>query len=85
MTYEEAIEWFENKRSMTNLIPQEPYETWEVRIAQADAAMIQQAYWIVRYNKEVVESHDWYCGCGHWNGSNLAVCAGCGREVNDSR
>ena len=23
--------------------------------------------------------HDWECGCGHWNGSNLSVCAVCGR------
>jgi len=27
----------------------------------------------------VRDDHDWYCGCGHWNGSNLAVCAMCGR------
>jgi hypothetical protein len=22
-------------------------------------------------------NHDWLCGCGHWNGPNLAVCAVC--------
>ncbi len=52
MDYEEAIEWLNGKRSMTNTVPQEPWETWEVRIAQADAAMVQQAYWIVKAHKE---------------------------------
>ena len=31
------------------------------------------------------EGHDWYCGCGHWNGANLAVCALCGRTPGESR
>jgi hypothetical protein len=30
------------------------------------------------------ESHDWYCGCGHWNGCNLAICALCGRTPSES-
>jgi hypothetical protein len=29
-------------------------------------------------------THDWQCGCGHWNGANLAVCALCGRTPNES-
>jgi len=53
MKYEEALEWLKGNRSMTNSIPQEPFETWEVRIAQADAAMIQQAYWIVKAEQEL--------------------------------
>ena len=48
MEIKEATEWLNGKRSMINLIPQEPLETWEVRIAQADAAMTQQAYWIAK-------------------------------------
>ena len=52
MTYTEAIEWLKGTRSMTNLIPQDPFNTWNVRIAQADAAMTQQAYWIVKAYKE---------------------------------
>jgi len=48
MSREEAIEWINGKRSMTNIIPQEPLETWGVRIAQADAAMTQQAYWVLK-------------------------------------
>ena len=52
MDYEEAIEWLEGKRSVTNIIPQDPFETWQVRIAQADAAMTQQAYWVVKAHKE---------------------------------
>ena len=26
------------------------------------------------------EQHDWLCGCGHWNGSNLPLCAACIRK-----
>jgi hypothetical protein len=49
---EEAIAWLTGSRSMTNIIPQDPYESWLVRIAQADAAMMEQAYWILRTHKE---------------------------------
>lgn len=52
MTYEEALEWLQGKRSMTNCVSQDPYPTWQGRIAEADAAMTQQAYWIVRAHKE---------------------------------
>jgi len=52
MNYKEALEWLNGKRSMTNIIPQDPFETWLVRIAEADAAMIQQAYWIVKAHNE---------------------------------
>lgn len=27
--------------------------------------------------------HHWYCGCGHWNGANLATCAECGRKPGE--
>ena len=49
MTYVEASEWMQGLRSTINTIPQHPLETWEVRIAQADAAMMEQAYWFVKY------------------------------------
>jgi hypothetical protein len=52
MSYEEALDWLRGSRSMTNLVPQHPFETWVVRIAQADAAMVEQAYWIARAHKE---------------------------------
>jgi len=52
MNFEEAMEWLRGNRSMTNLIPQNPFETWQVRIAQADAAMTQQAYWVVEAHKD---------------------------------
>jgi len=52
MNYEEALAWLRGERSMTNVIPQDPLETWMVRIAQADAAMTQQAYWIVKTHEE---------------------------------
>ena len=29
--------------------------------------------------KELEATHDWHCGCDHWNGPNLSVCAQCGR------
>lgn len=38
---------------MTNSIPCDPYETWAVRVAQADAAMCEQAYWILKAVQEM--------------------------------
>lgn len=52
MNYEEAIEWLKGKRSTTNIILEHPIETWNVRIAQADAAKTMQAYYIVKAHKE---------------------------------
>ena len=52
MDITEALEWLDGKRSMANIIPQEPFETWQVRIAEADAAMTQQAYWFVKAHEE---------------------------------
>ena len=48
----EAIAWLEGKRSMVNLIREDPYDTWEVRVAQADAAKTEQAYWVLRAHKD---------------------------------
>lgn len=48
MNKEEAIEWVRGNLSMTNIIPQEPLGTWLIRIAEADAAMTQQAYWVLK-------------------------------------
>jgi hypothetical protein len=28
--------------------------------------------------------HHWCCGCGHWNGANLSVCAMCGRTPSEA-
>ena len=28
-------------------------------------------------------SHDWMCGCGHWNGANLYECAVCRRKPGE--
>lgn len=52
MTKLEAEEWILGSRSTANTVPREPYETWEVRIAQADAVMIQQAYYVLKAYKE---------------------------------
>lgn len=52
MTVEEAKAWLKGERSFTNSIPQHPFETWLVRVAEADAAMMQQAYWILKAHKE---------------------------------
>lgn len=27
-----------------------------------------------------IDTHDWRCGCGHWNGPNLYKCAQCYRR-----
>jgi len=48
----EAREWIEGKCSMCNIIPQDPFDTWQVRTAVADAAKTEQAYWILRAEKE---------------------------------
>lgn len=53
MTYEEACAWLRGERSMTNIIPHDPFESWQIRIAQADAAMVQQAYWIVKAYSDI--------------------------------
>lgn len=49
MNYDEAIEWLEGKRSSVNYIPREPIETFDVRVAQCDAAMTQIAYFIAKH------------------------------------
>jgi hypothetical protein len=55
MNIEEARAWLRGERSMCNIIPQDPFETWEVRIRQADAAMTERAYWIARsYSEGIV-------------------------------
>jgi len=52
MTKKESLEWIRGVRDMGNLIIQEPYETWNVRVEQANAAKIQQAYWVLKAYKE---------------------------------
>ena len=52
MTYDEAIAWLRGDRSTTNIIPRDPFETWNVRIAEADAAMTKQAYWVAKAHSE---------------------------------
>jgi hypothetical protein len=52
MDQAEAKEWLRGERSMCNLIPSDQFDTWEVRIAQANAAMYQQAYYILMAYKE---------------------------------
>jgi hypothetical protein len=54
MTYEEACAWLRGERSMANIIPQDPFETWQGRISQADAAQTEQAYWIAKAHKDAV-------------------------------
>jgi hypothetical protein len=52
MNYKEAEEWLIGNRSMINIVPQDPFSTWQVRIAQADAAMMETAYWCYRAYQE---------------------------------
>jgi len=58
MNYKEALEWLNGKRSMVNMVTCDPLATWQARIAQADAAMCEHAYWIVRANKEKLISEE---------------------------
>lgn len=53
MDFKEANDWLNGVRSMTNLVPREPFATWEVRVAQADAVMMEQAYWCDRAYREM--------------------------------
>lgn len=57
MTYEEALAWLNGERSMANTIQTtvDGNDTWIVQIAQADAAMTEQAYWIARAHAEGVQ------------------------------
>ena len=52
MNLEEALEWLRGERSMSGIIPVYPFATRQTRIAEADAAKKQQAYWIVRAHEE---------------------------------
>jgi hypothetical protein len=57
MTYEEAVAWLQGQRSMCNIIPTGDDGMWSVKVAQADAAMTQQAYWIVKaWSENIVPS-----------------------------
>jgi hypothetical protein len=38
---------------MASYVPQDPYETFLIRIAQADAAKIQQAYFVAKAHEEL--------------------------------
>ena len=57
MNYNEAFEWLKGNRSMASIIPKHPFETWQVRVAQADAAATEQAYWIVKAHDEELIGH----------------------------
>lgn len=52
MDLKEAREWLLGERSMVNSVPQFPLETWQERISATDAAMTQQAYWVVKAHNE---------------------------------
>lgn len=59
MTYEEAVAWLRGQRSMCNIIQSDANSNgqWLVQTAQADAAMTQQAYWIVKaWSENIVPS-----------------------------
>lgn len=52
MTLTEAKEWFRGKRSTCYHVTDYPLETRTARVAEADAAMLQQAYWVLKAHKE---------------------------------
>ena len=55
MEKNEAIAWLSGKADAVNFVPKDPIETWEVRIAQANAAKIQAAYYVAKAHKESEE------------------------------
>lgn len=52
MDLEEAKEWIKGDRSQCNMIPRDPFDTYLVRCAEADAYAVQQAYWVLKAYKE---------------------------------
>ena len=60
MDINEAREWLKGNRSMTNMVPIHPRETWTARIGQADAAAMQEAYWFVRGHAILANEPDYY-------------------------
>ena len=54
MSYEEAMAWLTGKRSMINIFGSicGDSPTANLMTAEADAAMTQQAYWIVKAHKD---------------------------------
>ncbi len=53
MRYAEALAWLNGDRSTTNWLQQPNDEQSHVRVQQADAALTEQAYWIVRAHQEL--------------------------------
>lgn len=54
MNKNEALEWINGKRDMCNLIPRLPTDDgiFSVRVEQANAAKMEQAYWVLKSHKE---------------------------------
>jgi hypothetical protein len=59
MDIQEAQEWLEGRRDMGNFITydinprsQQDDGTYRVRVEQANAAKMEQAYWVLRSHKE---------------------------------
>ncbi len=55
MNYDEALAWLSGQRSITNVYPDYPaLDPWNRRkgVAAIDAALTQQAYWVVRAHRE---------------------------------
>ena len=48
----EANAWLSGERSSVNIVQCIPCETWEARTAEADAHMMEIAYWILRAHSE---------------------------------
>ena len=59
MDSEEAQAWLRGERSTTNWLQQPDNKQSHVQVHQADAALTEQAYWVVRAHKEgLVEAPD---------------------------
>lgn len=52
MTENEAKGWLKKESSMCNVIKGSDPDKWMVLVVQADAAMMEQAYWFLKANKE---------------------------------
>jgi len=52
MDIEEAQEWLKGLRSMCDSLSSPDPNLWQVQTAQIDAAMMEQAYWVLKAHKE---------------------------------